>query len=202
LEDRDLPRAGATDEELLSAVRLGDRAAFRAVFQRYAPEVLALCQQVLRQRADAEDALAEVFCEIWTRRQRYDSRRGSARSYLFTLARSRAIDRLRTLGSRPEIKVESEARTVPPEQLASAESTPPASAMQTEAKTRVATALAALDARQRTALELAYYEGLSHQQVAERLALPLGTVKSHIRKGLLKLRGALRGLEADDPMPN
>ncbi len=182
-----------TDAELLAAVRLGDRDAFHALYQRFAAEVLALCQRILHSPDDAEDALAEVFWEVWQRRERYDAARGGARTYLMTLGRSRAIDRLRSRAARPEMKLKQP--TDDAEQLAASGLAPDQSAEIGELRGRVAEALSELNARQRQAMELAYYEGLSHQQIADRLAAPLGTVKTHIRQGLAKLRSVMRSPE-------
>lgn len=184
--------------ELLAAVRLGDRTAFRALYDRFGSELLALCERILRQRADAEDAVAEVFWEVWKRRDRYDVTRGPARPYLMTLARSRAIDRLRSHSARPEVRADSGWRVNEQDSLAGRSPEPDESASQGETRVRIVAAIAELDVRQREAMELAYYEGLSHQQIAERLGAPLGTVKTHIRRGLKKLRYALQGLQAED----
>jgi RNA polymerase sigma-70 factor (ECF subfamily) len=194
-EERRLPEGSV----LLAAVRCGDRRAFRALYDRFAPEVLALCERILHHRADAEDAVADVFWEVWQRRDRYDASRGGARPYLMTLARSRAIDRLRSQAARPEARNEGARRTPEQNELTGTMASPEDSAAYAELKVRVAAALAELDARQREAMELAYYEGLSHQQIAERLTAPLGTVKTHIRKGLAKLRFALQHIHVDRP---
>jgi RNA polymerase sigma-70 factor (ECF subfamily) len=185
-----------TDAELLASVRLGDRDAFRALYERFAPEVLALCERILHSRADAEDAVADIFWEVWQRRERYDASRGSPRTYLMTLGRSRAIDRLRSYRARPDMD---DKRRADGELVLAAEGpSPQESAASVELRSRVAAAMADLNDRQRQAMELAYFEGLSHQQVAERLAAPLGTVKTHIRQGLAKLRAVLRGSHADE----
>jgi RNA polymerase sigma-70 factor (ECF subfamily) len=199
LNHREQAEPAATgDSELLAAVRRGDRRAFCALYDRFGAEVLALCERILHQRADAEDAVADVFWEVWQRRERYDAARGGARPYLMTLARSRAIDRLRSQAARPELRVEGNRRVSEEDQVTSFVPSPEESAAQAELKLRVAEAFAVLDDRQREAMELAYYEGLTHQQIAQRLDTPLGTVKTHIRKGLTKLRYALRGLSAED----
>jgi RNA polymerase sigma-70 factor, ECF subfamily len=187
----------ADDSELLAAVRRGDRLAFCALYDRLAPEVLALCERILHHRADAEDAVADVFWEVWQRRERYDAARGGARPYLMTLARSRAIDRLRSQAARPESRGDSTARIPEDQELTAYIASPEQSAAEAELRTHVAAAIAELDPRQREAMELAYYEGLSHQQIADRLAAPLGTVKTHIRKGLGKLRFALKYFRDD-----
>lgn len=184
--------------ELLAAVRLDDRGAFRELYDRFSPELLALCERILHQRAEAEDAVADVFWEVWHRRDRYDAKRGPARPYLVTLARSRAIDRLRRLASRPESGGDAPRRSTKEEHLPTAAPSPDETAVHNETRADIIAAIAALDDRQREAMELAYYEGLSHQQIAARLGSPLGTVKTHIRKGLLKLRHALQGLHGED----
>ena len=188
----------ADEAALLEAVCFGDRRAFRAVYDRFGGELLALCERILRNRADAEDALAEIFWELWQRRERYNPARGGARTYLTTLARSRAIDRLRSQASRPEVRHEGQRLPADQEQLPGFGPTPDDAASYAELQARVSEALAELEDRQRQALELAYYEGLSHQQIADRLQAPLGTVKTHIRKGLIKLRFTLQAVRAEE----
>ena len=198
-ENVDLASSPTSDgSELLAAVRLGDRTAFRALYDRFGPELLALCERILHHRADAEDAVADIFWEVWKRRDRYDVARGPARPYLMTLARSRAIDRLRSQAARPESRTDAGRRLANQEELTAASPAPDESAAYRETRIRIMAALAELDDRQREAMELSYYEGLSHQQIADRLGAPLGPVKTHIRKGLMKLRYALQGLDADE----
>lgn len=188
----------ADDSELLAAVRRGDRQAFRALYDQYGAELLALCERILHHRAEAEDALADVFWEVWQRRERYDASRGGARPYLMTLARSRAIDRLRSQAARPELRADGGTPRTNDHDLAGQSSPPDQTVAHAELRVHVAQALAELDDRQREAMELAYYEGLSHQQIADRLATPLGTVKTHIRKGLARLRYSLQTFRTDD----
>jgi RNA polymerase sigma-70 factor (ECF subfamily) len=185
-----------SDAELMAAVRLGDRDAFHALYRRLSPDVYILCERILHNRHEAEDVTADVFCEIWHRRDRYDAARGGARTYLMTLGRSRAIDRLRSHAARPDMtnKTRLEGASLP----AAAAISPDDAAQSAESRSRVVEALAALSSRQRTAMELAYFEGLSHREIADKLATPLGTVKTHIRQGLLKLRSALRARGAEE----
>jgi RNA polymerase sigma-70 factor, ECF subfamily len=185
-----LSECDPSDAELLAAVRLGDRDAFHALYHRFSSDIYTLCERILHSRQEAEDATADVFCEVWMRRERYDATRGAARPYLMTLGRSRAIDRLRSRAARPDMKNKS--RVDDAALPAAGGLTPADAAANAEMRSRVAAALADLNTRQRQAMELAYYEGLSHREIADRLAAPLGTVKTHIRQGLAKLRTALR----------
>ncbi len=185
-----------SDAELLAAVRLSDREAFHALYHRFSSDIYTLCERILHSRQEAEDATAEVFCEVWLRRERYDATRGAVRPYLTTLARSRAIDRLRSRAARPDMA--NKACLDGAELPAAAGVTPHEAATGAEMRVRVAEALATLSIRQREAMELAYYEGLSHREIADRLATPLGTIKTHIRQGLAKLRTTLRVRRAEE----
>jgi len=177
------------DAELVNELIGGSVEAFRQFFRRHAPDVVAVCRRILGDLQEAEDVASEVFHELWEKRDRYDASRATPRTYLLLMARSRAIDRYR---SRAKRKLSTEVR--PPESIPNMQTghdTPIAAAAQAELKGVAAAALADLDAVQRQALELAFYEGLSHSQIASRLDMPLGSVKSHIRRGLAKLRYAL-----------
>jgi RNA polymerase sigma-70 factor (ECF subfamily) len=191
-----LSRIEQSDAELLAAVRLGDRDAFHALYQRFSSDVYTLCERILHSRHEAEDATADVFCEVWLRRERYDAARGGARTYLMTLGRSRAIDRLRSHAARPDMtnKTQLEGASLP----AAAATAPDDAAASAELKFRVTEALAALNSRQRAAMELAYFEGMSHREIADKLATPLGTVKTHIRQGLAKLRSVLHARRVEE----
>jgi RNA polymerase sigma-70 factor (ECF subfamily) len=185
-----------SDAELLAAVRLSDRDAFHALYHRFSSDIYTLCERILHNRQEAEDATADVFCELWLRRERYDATRGAVRPYLTTLARSRSIDRIRSRAARPDMT--NQARLEGAELPAGAGATPADAAAAAEMRTRVAEALAGLSTRQRQAMELAYYDGLSHREIADRLAAPLGTVKTHIRQGLANLRSTLRVRRAEE----
>lgn len=183
------------DDTLFGDVRAGNPDAFRHFFSRHAPQALAVCRRILSNAADAEEVLAEVFCEIWEKRDRYDPDRSSPRSYLMLLTRSRAIDRLRTRAvDRDRTRVIAQGESPRSPVGISPEQTPAAELVeQAEQVGLVKRALHQLKPTQRAALELAFYDDMSHSQIASRLDLPLGTVKSHIRKGLAVLRSALRG---------
>ena len=193
------PPPTSDGSELLAAVHFGDRSAFRALYDRFGPDLLALCERILHHRADAEDAVADIFWEVWKRRDRYDVRARPG-STLFNDPRAEPRDRptAKPQRRRPESRADAGRRLAEQEELTTATPAPDESAAHGETRIRIIAALAELDARQREAMELSYYEGLSHQQIADRLGAPLGTVKTHIRKGLMKLRYALQGLDAED----
>lgn len=182
------------DDELLSAVKRGDRSAFQKLFNTHGAEVLAMCERILRHRADAEDVLSDVFAELWHRRERYDDARGGSRAYLMQLARCRAIDRWRSRTARLEQAFTHCFDSLSEEHRGS-EMTPDSIATNSETCAEVRQGVLGVSARQRTVLELAYYEGLTHQQISQRLSMPLGSVKTHVRKGLQKLRSILRDLD-------
>lgn len=174
------------DNELLHAVARGDEAALAAIYDRYASILLGLMLRILHSRGEAEDVLQEVFLQVWRRAADFDESRGRAFTWLVTLARSRAIDRLRSLDARGRAVTASAAE--PTEQVGDAS----ADALRAEQGEIVRSALAELSEDQRTTLLLAYQEGLTQTEIAERLNQPLGTVKTRTRAGLAKLRELLR----------
>jgi RNA polymerase sigma-70 factor (ECF subfamily) len=179
------------DLELMEAIAVGDKAALGELYDRHSPLLLAVCRRILRDSAEADDVLGEIFYEVWRRSSRFDGARGSPTTYLLTLARSRAIDRKRSLKSRPALRpsAESAARLdVRPDTAPG----PLQNSFGHEQALLVREALANLDCDQREALECAFFEGLSHTQIAQKLNKPLGTVKTYIRQGLIRLRSVLR----------
>jgi RNA polymerase sigma-70 factor, ECF subfamily len=176
----------ATDAELLSAVARKDRDAYAAVYERYGRILLGLLMRILDDRAEAEEVLQDVFLQVWRRAADYDDSRGRPFVWLTTLARSRALDRIDALRSRQ--------RTAAGAGSAIRESAPDPAELASEAEDgrRLRRALAEIPAAQREVLLLGYFEGLSQSEIAARLDAPLGTVKSHARLGLTKLRALLR----------
>jgi RNA polymerase sigma-70 factor (ECF subfamily) len=149
--------------------------------------VFSLAQRILQNRADAEDVVQEVFTQVWTQASRFDSSRGAVAAWMLTMTRSRAIDRLRSRSSRPETA--SETRVV--EEVADVTVRQDVQLLSREQVETLKDALNELPAPQRTALELAYYEGLTHAEIADRLSEPLGTVKTRIRQAVIKLRESM-----------
>ena len=180
------------DGELLSAIARGDRQAYRALYQRYAPILLGLLTRILGDRGEAEDVLQEVFLQIWKKAGDFDERRGRALHWLATIARNRALDRRST--------IESRRRLAPAAVLDTAHQQPldPVDAANVSEEARhLHRALAQIPEAQRQVLLLAYFDGLSQTEIAERVGLPLGTVKSHARIGLTRLRDFLAASWAD-----
>ena len=142
---------------------------------------------VLGRAADAEDIVQEVFSQAWRQADRYDASRGSVLGWLLTLARSRAVDRVRSRRCRPESSGEALLAEIPDRAAPADEQL----AWQGQAAD-IRAALEGLSTLQRVAIELAFYEGLTHVEIADRLELPLGTVKTRIRNALIQLRGLLK----------
>jgi len=184
--DREAPEA--SDAELLARLERRDGSALARLYDRYAGCALAAAQRVLRDRADAEDVVQEVFLQLWHGRARYDERRGRFASWLFVLARNRAIDRVRQRRGRPSDPSD------PAREPAAAGPDAEQRVLAGERERRVVEALAALPAGQRAAIELAFYRGLSHSEIAVELAEPIGTVKSRMHRAMAALREALGGV--------
>jgi RNA polymerase sigma-70 factor (ECF subfamily) len=174
---------------MLRAVARGDESAFARVYDRYSPILLGLLLRILRSRAEAEDVLQEVFLQVWQRAHSFDAERGRAFTWLVTLARSRAIDRLRSVGSR-ERAAQRSAEEAPPESEPAEWAD--AAAVRAERAEAVRAALAELPEEQRQVLLLAYLEGMSQSEIAAAKNQPLGTVKTRTRSALRKLGDSLR----------
>jgi RNA polymerase sigma-70 factor (ECF subfamily) len=176
------------DAELIRLTALGNCQAFASLYDRYSPQLFGLLLRILQSRAEAEDVLQEVFIEVWLRASNFDETRGRLFTWLVILARSRAIDRARALASRRRATTESQFQDSP--QWMSSDACE--DAIRSEQGRIVREALAALPDNQRRALRLAYFDGLSQSQIAARLGVPLGTVKTQTRSGLTKMGELLR----------
>ena len=175
----------AADRELIVAMAAGDSQALRSLNARYGGMLSALARRFLNNESDAEEVVADVLWQAWRDAKTFDEKRGSVSVWLVTLARSRAIDRLRANRAR---------KTPAAEQPDPAPVPDPAVALDQAERARVVrAALAGLDSNERAALQLAYFSDLSQSEVAEKLGIPLGTVKTRIRSSMMKLREALSG---------
>jgi RNA polymerase sigma-70 factor, ECF subfamily len=186
------PGSENPDDALIAGLAAGDEGAAAKLYDRFAPMLMAVAFRITRSRADAEDVVLETLEQAWRQARRYETSRGSLEAWLAVIARSRAFDRTRMTQRR-------ERRIVPLEDQpggvlleARDEGVSAADVAEaSDASRRVAAALATLPAAQREAVELAFYDGLSHSEVAEKLGEPLGTVKTRIRLAMLKLRDML-----------
>jgi RNA polymerase sigma-70 factor (ECF subfamily) len=176
----------------LQQVALGSSEAMRTLYARCSGRAWAVVLRVLGSRADAEEVLQETFLEVWRRAREFDPSRGGVETWVTTIARTRAIDRKRALGTVARI-ADDVAQQPPP---VSAEPVSPLdAAAQGQERARVAAAMRELPPEQRTVVELAYFEGLSQREIADRTGDPLGTVKTRARLALEKL-AALLGASA------
>lgn len=180
-------------EKLKAAMRRlagGDRAALEEIYRATSAKLFGICYRILGDEKEAEDALQDVYLTLWRRADRYDPERASPISWLATFARNRAVDRLRTGKVRRGAVPEDEAAPIP-------DSAPLADTMMIdeERSARVHTCLETLDETPRDAIRTAFFEGRTYAELAERMDVPLGTMKSWIRRGLAKLKGCMEAGE-------
>ncbi|MDV3352324.1 sigma-70 family RNA polymerase sigma factor [Leptolyngbyaceae cyanobacterium CCMR0082] len=180
-----------TDGALVVRMWEGDVSALGSLYDRYGSLVYSIALKGLRRVSEAEDLTQEVFLKLMRTRS-YNPRRGSLASYLTTLTRSRVIDRLRAQSTQQKYLSQWHQN-----QFSVDSATPMKHITQQERRALVREALTTLKAQQREVLELSYYEGQSQRDIAERLGVPLGTVKSWARRGLLQLRKQLDVLRED-----
>ena len=165
----------------MSAIRSGDEQAMAELYGRYSGVVYSVALRVLGETGAAEDVLQEVFMQLWRNPDAFDANRGSLAGWLAVIARNRAIDSLRR--RRPELDIDDVVVSCEPDMTRKAD--------WSRALDKIRAALASMPALQRTALDMAFFEGLSHTEIAEKTGEPLGTIKTRIRTGLLTLRKAL-----------
>lgn len=183
--------AGAPQDRLpaiVSRVAAGEEAALGQLYDVTSPKVFGLAYRILREREGAEEVTLDVYAQVWREAARYDPARGSAMSWLLAIARTRAIDSLRSRRSLRELEQPLESAPEP----AVGNGDPEASAAERARAARARRALEQLPAEQRRAIETAFFGGLSHTEAAAVLGIPLGTVKTRIRTGLGTLRRLLQ----------
>ena len=179
----------AEDLECLRRLASGDQASAAGLYDRHARPIYSLILRIVGDEGEAEDVLQDVFAQAFRQAARYDAARGPVAAWLLMMARSRSIDRLRARRARPEAQTADDERAM--EEMAGSLPDAASAMLGVEQARIVRQALRELPLLQRVAIELAFYEGLSQSEIAERLEQPLGTVKTRIRLGLLKLRDAL-----------
>jgi RNA polymerase sigma-70 factor (ECF subfamily) len=171
-------------DQLVAALRRREEPALAQLYDRFGSAVYALALRVTGDSGAAEEISIDTFWQLWQQAERFDGSQGSLQNWLFTIARSRAIDRVRARAARKRTQAEDPTDV-------NVVRRPDEAAELIERRSLVRQAMAALSPDQRTAIALAYYEGLSHSQIAERLQEPLGTVKTRIRQAMGVLRRAL-----------
>ena len=185
---RRFERETPSDEALLmERLKAGDDGAFAALYSRYATVAYAIASRIVRDRAQVEDVVQEAFTDVWTKCGHYKAERGSPRSWMLAIVHNRAIDAVRRQQTQT-------ARIVHDEHAGERQQPAPAIDMEAMARERARStraALATLPPAQRTAIGLAYFGGLTQEQVAHTLGTPLGTVKGRTRLGLARLRDEL-----------
>ncbi len=178
-------------QSLLSDIAAGRADAVDQLLRRHASAVWGLARRYCRSVQDAEDATQEIFVELWRTAERFDPACGSEQTFVLTIARRRLIDRMRRQGRRPQPALLDDADAITTEE-------PMAVVAQRDEVARAQAAMADLRPEQREVLDLALGEGRTHQEIAMAIGIPLGTVKSHARRGLMRLRELL-GVPTGDP---
>jgi RNA polymerase sigma-70 factor (ECF subfamily) len=171
---------------LIQRAAVQDREAFSQLYDRFSSLVFSLAMRMLRAQSDAEDLLQDVFLQVWRQAASYSQERGSPEAWIINIARSRAIDKLRSIRRRERsfVLTDDPAGAESPDKVES-------TVGESEAKLAMNSALANLPEAQRRVLELAYFDGLSQSEIAARLREPLGTVKTRMRSGIQRLRDML-----------
>ena len=187
LETASETAAPEADADVLRRLAAGDRDAVAELYDRHAARVLGLAYRIVRNVSDAEDVVQDVFAQAWRTASNYEAARGTVAGWLLMMARTRAIDRLRARQTRRDAGAEPD-----PERVPSSAVPVPDQIIANQQAARVRGAMVALPAEQQTVLELAYFEGLSQSEIAARLQIPLGTVKTRTRSALALLRRSVR----------
>jgi RNA polymerase sigma-70 factor (ECF subfamily) len=183
--------ADTGDEELMARVAAGDSAAFERLYDRYAPVVLGIAVRIVQDQAEGEEVLQETFWKVWTQGGTFDPNKGQFKGWLFSIARRQALDLLRRRSVRPQAaRDEVEERRF--ELAPSTEAGVPEAAEGAIAAEKLRDALGRLSSEQYRVLDLAYFKGLTRQEIARLTGLPLGTVHTRARLGLQNLRSILQ----------
>ena len=174
----------AVEEALLERIGRGDRAAVGECIDKYSGLVWSLARRFIANEADAEEAVQEIFLELWARADRYDRRRSGEATYISMLARRRLIDQLRKSGREPD--------RAPLQDVEQTLSRDGHLALEASAETRrIMNIMDSMNPEQRQVVHMSAWLGMSHAAIAERTSMPLGTVKSHLRRGIMKIREQL-----------
>jgi RNA polymerase sigma-70 factor, ECF subfamily len=184
-DDRDL-----IDAELMRRIAMGDRIAFGELYDRFSRPLYSTAVKIVQDTAEAQDIVHDAFVVVWEKAATFEAQRGTAFSWLVTLVRNRAIDRVRSRRRRQELLTASVPADLGYSEGAHTRSADDHASLGDDARS-VRAAVATLAPEQKQALELAFFGGLTQEEIAKSLGEPLGTVKARIRRGLLKLRDSL-----------
>lgn len=189
----------ADDQLLIAAVARGESQALEVLYDRYSGVVYRLAFRMLKHREQSEEIVQEVFWRVWRRSASFERERGRVAQWIFGIAHNLCIDEMRRMRARPNPVYDDENHPVI-QQLIDDQVDVPAAAWASEQRRVIVSALASLPSAQREAIELAYFGGLSHQEIADQLDRPLGTIKTRVRLGLQKLGSllSLSGMQSGD----
>jgi RNA polymerase sigma factor (sigma-70 family) len=176
---------------LVQRMGKGDGAAFSLVYEKTVAQIFRICRVVLGSKEDAEEIVCDVYTYAWHHATAYDASRGSVISWLTVMARNRAIDRCRR--RRNIVSLDDERHEVLRASLTSADTSPEQLLLRVQAARAVHQALESLSLKRRRLLDLAFFQGLTHREIADTTNMPLGTVKSHLRRALAALQSSLPG---------
>jgi RNA polymerase sigma-70 factor, ECF subfamily len=179
----------AIELDLLARVAKRERAAFEQLYARYSNILYATAMKFLKQEADAQDVVQDVFIQIWDKAKLYDPTKGKPLTWALTMTRNRSIDRIRAIQRRTRLRDDFESETVADESAGVREALSEVDA--SEKSQILRDAVGRLSPEQRKVIELAFFGGLTQSEVADRLGEPLGTVKARARRGLMKLKEIL-----------
>ena len=180
--------ASIDDNTLVTCIAQGDRAAFEALYDRCAGHALGLAMRMLRDRAASEDVLQEAFWRVWQHASKFDPARGNARSWVLTIVQRLAIDTQRKHIAQPVVEIDAHENDW---EIEDQDADVIAHAFENISSQQVRAAIAGLPEKQRSVIEMAYYHGKTHREIAEQLGEPLGTVHSRALQGMAALKQAL-----------
>lgn len=185
--------SGDTDDALVARIAGEDTDAARELFRRLSSSVFALARRITGVREDAEEVLIDTFHQAWSQAHRYDAKRATVTGWILNIARSRALDQVRARRRR-QVQHEKVAEIVEGFPV-HASSSPERAAMRSEVRERLHRVISSLPADQKRVVELAYFGGFSHSEIAEQLGQPLGTIKTRLRLAMKKIRSSVSDVE-------
>ena len=189
-----------TDQELLSKIASRDERALSQLYDRYSKLLFGTAVSILHETDDAEDILQEVFVQVWRKASTYQPTLGTVKNWLVRISHNRAINMLRSKRNREkqaEVSLPDDSAIRSQEFVSDLEDSPWAGTSRAEEQAHISSAMSSLPEDQRMLIDLAFFQGYSHSEIAEKVAIPLGTVKTRIRSGMQSLKMQLRFLKSE-----